>query len=104
MSSVALPTTPSAAMSAPPCRAQCDPRTRVFRLHSATIACVPARLLVSMVLVAAAVLAAGCGSEGESAPKAPVAFCRAASNYDDRLSRGAKVPEQIRLEIGRAHV
>jgi len=58
---------------------------------------VPARLLVSIVLVAAAVLAAGCGTEGESAPKAPVAFCRAASNFDDRLSRGAEVPEQIRL-------
>ena len=42
-------------------------------------------------------LAVGCGSEGSDAPKAPLAFCKAASRYDDRLSRGAKVPEQVRL-------
>jgi hypothetical protein len=59
---------------------------------------VPARLLLPLVLVAAAVLAAGCGSEGgANTPKASVAFCRAASNFDDRLSRGAKLDEQIRL-------
>jgi hypothetical protein len=59
---------------------------------------VPARLLLPLALVAAAVLAAGCGSEsGGNTPKASVAFCRAASNFDDRLSRGAKLDEQIRL-------
>jgi hypothetical protein len=58
---------------------------------------VPARLLLPLALVAAALLVAGCGSEGGNTPKASVAFCRAASNFDDRLSRGAKVDEQIRL-------
>jgi hypothetical protein len=59
---------------------------------------VPARLLLPLALVAAAVVAAGCGSEGGgNTPKASVAFCRAASNFDDRLSRGAKLDEQIRL-------
>ena len=42
-------------------------------------------------------LAVGCGSEGSDAPKAPLAFCKAASRFDDRLSRGAKRDEQIRL-------
>jgi hypothetical protein len=41
-------------------------------------------------------LIAGCGDSG-STPKAPLAFCRAASNYDDRVSRNAKIDEQIRL-------
>jgi hypothetical protein len=49
------------------------------------------------VLVGAAVLAVGCGSEGSDAPKAPLAFCKAAARFDDRLSRGAKLNEQIRL-------
>lgn len=49
------------------------------------------------VLVGAAVLVVGCGSEGGGAPKAPVAFCKAASRFDDRLSRGAKLDEQVRL-------
>ncbi len=56
-----------------------------------------ARLLLPAALVAAAALAAGCGSEGGNTPKAPLAFCKAASSFDDRLSRGAKVDEQIRL-------
>ena len=42
-------------------------------------------------------LAAGCGSEGSDAPKAPLDFCKAAARFDDRLSRGAKLNEQIRL-------
>ena len=42
-------------------------------------------------------VAAGCGSEGSDTPKAPLAFCRAAARYDDRLSKGAKPEEQIRL-------
>jgi len=52
-------------------------------------------------LVGAAVLAVGCGSsEGGDSPKAPLAFCKAASRYDDRLSRGAKLGEQVRLVQG----
>lgn len=39
----------------------------------------------------------GCGSEGGDSPKAPLAFCKAASNFDDRLSKGAKIDEQVRL-------
>jgi hypothetical protein len=58
---------------------------------------VPTRFLLSLVLVAAAVLAVGCGSEGGDTPKAPLAFCKAASRFDDRLSRGANLDEQIRL-------
>jgi hypothetical protein len=48
-----------------------------------------------MVLVFA-VIGAGCRSGGD-APKAPRAFCDAASRYDERLSKGAKLDEQIRL-------
>jgi hypothetical protein len=58
---------------------------------------VPTRFLLSLVLVAAAVLVVGCGSEGGDTPKAPLAFCKAASRFDDRLSRGANLDEQIRL-------
>jgi hypothetical protein len=61
---------------------------------------VPARLLAVAVLVGAAALAVGCGSEGGSSTKAPLAFCKAASRFDDRLSRGAKLDEQIRLVQG----
>ena len=65
--------------------------------HSATIDGVPARLLLPAALVAAVALAAGCGSERANTPKASLAFCKAAANFDDRLSRGAKLDEQIRL-------
>jgi hypothetical protein len=61
---------------------------------------VPARFLLVAVLVAAAVLAVGCGSEGGNTPKAPLAFCKAAARFDDRLSKGAKLDEQIRLVQG----
>ena len=54
----------------------------------------PALLLVVLAAVAAV---AGCSSESGSAPKAPLAFCKAAANYDDRLSKGASIGEQIRL-------
>jgi hypothetical protein len=58
---------------------------------------VHARLLLPAALVAAAALAAGCGSEGGNTAKAPLAFCKAAARYDDRVSRNAKIDEQIRL-------
>jgi hypothetical protein len=59
---------------------------------------VPTRVVTAVVVVAAAaMLAAGCGSEGGDAPKAPLAFCKAAARFDDRLSKGAKLDEQIRL-------
>jgi hypothetical protein len=59
---------------------------------------VPTRVATIVVVVAAAaVLAGACGSEGGDAPKAPLAFCKAASRFDDRLSRGAKLDEQVRL-------
>ncbi|HMF82806.1 MAG TPA: hypothetical protein VKI01_05990 [Acidimicrobiia bacterium] len=61
----------------------------------------PLRVLLVAILVGAAVLAVGCGSsEGGDSPKAPLAFCKAASRYDDRLSRGAKLGEQVRLVQG----
>jgi len=50
-----------------------------------------------VVRAAAAVGAVGSGSESGDAPKAPLAFCKAAARYDDRLSKGAKPDEQIRL-------
>lgn len=53
-----------------------------------------------MVVIGLAVLAVGCGSEGGDAAKAPLAFCRAASRFDDRLSKGAEIDEQIRLVQG----
>jgi hypothetical protein len=52
---------------------------------------------IVVVVVAAAMLAAGCGSDSGDAPKAPLAFCKAAARYDDRVSRNAKIDEQIRL-------
>jgi hypothetical protein len=55
--------------------------------------------VATIVLVVAAVtfVAAGCGSDSGNAPKAPLAFCKAAASYDDRVSRNAKTDEQIRL-------
>ena len=67
------------------------------RAHSATIDGVPARFLLVAVLVGTVVLAVGCRSDGGDAPKAPLAFCKAASRFDDRLSKGAELDEQIRL-------
>jgi hypothetical protein len=55
------------------------------------------RFAVLAALVAAGAAVAGCGSESGNPPKAPLAFCKAAANYDDRLSKGASVEEQIRL-------
>ena len=45
-------------------------------------------------------VAVGCGSEGGNSRTAPLAFCKAASRFDDRLSKGAKIDEQIRLVQG----
>jgi hypothetical protein len=64
-------------------------------MHSATIDGVPRRLAAGVLLISV-VLVAACRDSG-SAPKAPAAFCEAASKFDDRVSRGAKVDEQIRL-------
>jgi hypothetical protein len=55
------------------------------------------RLVASAILIATNVLVVACGSEGSSAPKPPRAFCDAATRFDDRLSKGADVDEQIRL-------
>ena len=60
----------------------------------------PTRLFLSVALIGAIVLAVGCGSEGGDATKAPLAFCKAASRFDDRLSKGAKLGEQVRLVQG----
>jgi hypothetical protein len=56
---------------------------------------VPNRLVVT-VAVATAFLVGACRPGGDT-PKAPLEFCDAASRYDDRLSKGAKLDEQIRL-------
>jgi uncharacterized lipoprotein YehR (DUF1307 family) len=57
---------------------------------------VSARLFAAVVALVAAVVLAGC-RDSEGAPKASRAFCDAASKYDDRVQRGAKLDEQIRL-------
>lgn len=54
------------------------------------------RLPLAAVLLAALV-AGACSSDSGNAPKAPLAFCKAAARFDDRLSKGAKIDEQIRL-------
>jgi negative regulator of sigma E activity len=66
-------------------------------VHSATIDRVPKRLAVAAILLAAALVGGACSSESANAPKAPLAFCQAAARYDDRVSRNAKIDEQIRL-------
>jgi hypothetical protein len=58
---------------------------------------VPRRLAWAAILLAATVLVAACRSEGSDTPKPPRAFCDAAARFDDRLSKGANVDEQIRL-------
>ena len=57
----------------------------------------PKRLAVAAVLLVAALVGGACSSESGNAPKAPLAFCKAAARYDDRVSRNAKIDEQIRL-------
>ncbi len=57
----------------------------------------PKRLAVGVVLLVAALVGGACSSDSANAPKAPLAFCKAAARYDDRLSRNAKIDEQIRL-------
>jgi hypothetical protein len=61
---------------------------------------VPKRLAVAAVLVVLVLSAGACGSDGGNAPKAPLGFCKAAARYDDRLSKGAKLAEQIQLVQG----
>jgi hypothetical protein len=58
---------------------------------------VPKRLAVAAVLLVAALVGGACSSEGGNAPKAPLAFCKAAARFDDRVSRNAKIDEQVRL-------
>lgn len=48
-------------------------------------------------MVLATVLIGACRPAGSDAPKPPRAFCDAAARYDDRVSRNAKIDEQIRL-------
>ena len=57
----------------------------------------PKRLAVAAVLLVAALVGGACSSEGGNAPKAPLAFCKAAARFDDRVSRNAKIDEQVRL-------
>ena len=52
---------------------------------------------MAAVLLVAALVGGACSSESGNAPKAPLAFCQAAARYDDRVSRNAKIDEQIRL-------
>ena len=66
-------------------------------MHSATIDRVPKRLAGAAILLVAALVGGACSSESANAPKAPLAFCQAAARYDDRVSRNAKIDEQIRL-------
>jgi hypothetical protein len=48
-------------------------------------------------VVVASLLLGACRPDTSSGPKPSRAFCDAASDYDDRLSKGAKLDEQIRL-------
>jgi hypothetical protein len=64
--------------------------------HSATIDGVPKGFAVVAILIVS-FLAGACRSEESSGPKPSRAFCAAAADYDDRLSKGAKLDEQIRL-------
>ena len=73
------------------------PTTPGSRPHSATINGVPKGLAAAAVLVVLALIASACRAEESSAPKPSRAFCDAASDYDDRLSKGAKLDEQIRI-------
>lgn len=57
----------------------------------------PRRLVVAAVLIVTSAGLGACRSEGNDAPKPPRAFCDAATRFDDRLSKGANVNEQIRL-------
>ena len=57
----------------------------------------PKHLAVAAVLLVAALIGGACSSESGNAPKAPLAFCKAAARYDDRVSRNAKIDEQVRL-------
>jgi negative regulator of sigma E activity len=66
-------------------------------VHSATIDRVPKCLAVAAIVLVAALVGGACSSESANAPKAPLAFCQAAARYDDRVSRNAKIDEQIRL-------
>jgi hypothetical protein len=74
-----------------------DPTTPGSRPHSATIDAVPKRLTAASVLLVAALVGGACSSDSANAPKAPLAFCKAAARYDDRVSRNAKIDEQVRL-------
>jgi hypothetical protein len=55
------------------------------------------RVVAVAAVVVVAAFAAGCRPDGGDTPQAPRAFCDAASRYDDRLSKGARLDEQIRL-------
>jgi hypothetical protein len=57
----------------------------------------PNRLAWAAVPVVATLLVGACRSEGSDTPKPPRRFCDAASRYDDRVQRNAKLDEQIRL-------
>jgi hypothetical protein len=57
-----------------------------------------AKYLAGVVAVVVVTLLVGaCRPDTTSGPKPSRAFCDAASRYDDRLSKGAKLDEQIRL-------
>lgn len=43
-------------------------------------------------------MAAGCSSERD-APNAPLAFCRAAAEYDHRLSTRSEVPLRVQIQL-----
>jgi hypothetical protein len=57
------------------------------------------RHVVASTLVVAAFLAAGCSSERD-APDAPLAFCKAAAEYDHRLStKQGDVPLRVQIAL-----
>jgi hypothetical protein len=58
---------------------------------------VATRLALVAVVAATAVLVAACRPGGNDDAKPPRAFCDAATRYDERVQKGAKLDEQIRL-------
>lgn len=59
---------------------------------------VRSRWLALTALLVAATIAAACSGESD-APDAPLAFCKAAAEYDHRLSTKTEVPLRVQIRL-----
>jgi hypothetical protein len=59
---------------------------------------VSSRWLAASALVAAAAMSSACSGRGD-APNAPLAFCKAAAEYDHRLSTKTDVPLRVQIRM-----